>query len=103
MRSSHRHQLTSVVENNSLSKKDKLNIIDINPMLRIGVEGADGELLNRGGGIAKNGKTSLTAKDNLIASANQPINGQGMSAAARAWEKHAGGGDCSWVIKKYEE
>ncbi|HHY6312615.1 TPA: hypothetical protein ACV5TO_004934 [Salmonella enterica] len=59
-------------------------------MLKIGVEGADGDLLKGGGGIAKGGKASLTTKDSLISSANKPINGQGMSAAARAWEKHAG-------------
>ncbi len=29
-------------------------------------------------------------KEDLISSANQPINNQGLSAAARAWEKHAG-------------
>ncbi|MBK5073787.1 hypothetical protein I2492_13425 [Budviciaceae bacterium CWB-B4] len=29
-------------------------------------------------------------KENLISSANEPINEQGLSAAARAWEKHAG-------------
>ncbi|PXV73498.1 hemagglutinin repeat-containing protein [Pantoea sp. PNA 03-3] len=29
-------------------------------------------------------------KDDLISSANEPINEQGLSAAARAWEKHAG-------------
>ncbi|WP_345769082.1 hemagglutinin repeat-containing protein [Citrobacter amalonaticus] len=40
------------VENNALSKKDKINIFDINPMLKIGVEDADGELLKGGGGIA---------------------------------------------------
>ncbi|SQC34619.1 VENN motif pre-toxin domain-containing protein [Kluyvera cryocrescens] len=40
----------TTVENNALSK-DK--IYDINPMLKIGVEGADGELLKGGGGIAK--------------------------------------------------
>ncbi|EBS8016407.1 filamentous hemagglutinin N-terminal domain-containing protein [Salmonella enterica] len=77
----------NAVENNSLSK-DK--IFDINPMLKVGIEDADGELLKGGGGIAKNDKASLTAKDSLISSANKPINGQGMSAAARAWEKHAG-------------
>jgi filamentous hemagglutinin len=80
----------NAVENNSLSKKDKVDIFDINPMLKIGIEDADGELLKGGGGVAKNGKASLTAKDSLISSANKPINGQGMSAAARAWEKHAG-------------
>ncbi|MFP8441281.1 polymorphic toxin type 50 domain-containing protein [Citrobacter braakii] len=46
-----------VVENNSLSK-DKPGIFDINPMLKIGIEGADGELLPGGGGIGK-GKTSI--------------------------------------------
>jgi filamentous hemagglutinin len=45
------------VENNSLSK-DKPGIFDINPMLKIGIEGADGELLPGGGGIGK-GKTSI--------------------------------------------
>lgn len=48
-----------VVENNALSK-DK--IFDINPMLKIGIEGADGDPLKGGGGIAKgketNGKSS---------------------------------------------
>ncbi len=39
-----------VVENNTLGK-DK--IYDINPMLKIGVEDADGDLLKGGGGIAK--------------------------------------------------
>ncbi|KAA5922182.1 Contact-dependent inhibition of growth factor CdiA, partial [Pantoea sp. VH_8] len=29
-------------------------------------------------------------KDDLVSSANEPINEQGLSAAARAWEKHAG-------------
>lgn len=29
-------------------------------------------------------------KDDLVSSANKPINEQGLSAAARAWEKHAG-------------
>jgi filamentous hemagglutinin len=33
------------------------------------------------------------AKANLVSSANEPINGQGMSAAARAREKHAGRSD----------
>ncbi|HCR0214151.1 TPA: hypothetical protein OMS38_000019 [Klebsiella aerogenes] len=37
-----------VVENNSLSK-DK--IFDINPMLKVGIEGADGDPLKGGGGI----------------------------------------------------
>lgn len=44
-------------ENNSLSK-DKPGIFDINPMLKIGIEGADGELLLGGGGIGK-GKASI--------------------------------------------
>ena len=47
----------NAVENNSLSKKDKINIFDINPMLKVGIEGADGELLKGGGGIA-NGRPS---------------------------------------------
>ena len=29
-------------------------------------------------------------KDDLVSSANEPINDKGLSAAARAWEKHAG-------------
>ena len=44
----------TTVENNALSK-DK--IFDINPMLKIGVEDVDGELLKGGGGIA-NGRPS---------------------------------------------
>ncbi|MGE6052167.1 VENN motif pre-toxin domain-containing protein [Klebsiella variicola subsp. variicola] len=40
----------NAVENNSLSK-DK--IFDINPMLKIGIEGADGDPLKGGGGIGK--------------------------------------------------
>ncbi|EOT4097416.1 hypothetical protein ACLADE_005053, partial [Escherichia coli] len=49
------------VENNALgNKNDKLPpIIPINP-LPIGVEGADGEPLNGGGGIAKGGKSKDT-------------------------------------------
>lgn len=31
-----------IVENNSLSKKEKINIFDINPMLKVRIEGADG-------------------------------------------------------------
>ncbi|HGG9108906.1 hemagglutinin repeat-containing protein [Enterobacter cloacae] len=81
----------NAVENNSLGDKDKLpvDIFDINP-LKPNVLGADGDPLKGGGGAAKGGKVSPTTKDNLISSANKPINGQGMSAAARAWEKHAG-------------
>nr|WP_309243277.1 hemagglutinin repeat-containing protein [Klebsiella pneumoniae] len=41
----------NAAENNSLSKKDK--IFDINPMLKIGIEGADGDPLKGGGGIGK--------------------------------------------------
>ena len=52
----------NAVENNSLSKKDKINIFDINPILKIGIEGADGDPLKGGGGTAKgkdtNGKSS---------------------------------------------
>lgn len=33
---------------------------------------------------------STFKKDELASSANKPINNQGLSAAARAWEKHAG-------------
>jgi|AGFS01.1.fsa_nt_gi filamentous haemagglutinin family N-terminal domain len=46
----------NAVENNALSK-NKPNIFDISPMLKIGVEDADGELLKGGGGIA-NGRPS---------------------------------------------
>ena len=51
----------ATVENNALgNKNDKLPpIIPINP-LPIGVEGADGEPLNGGGGIAKGGKSKDT-------------------------------------------
>ena len=51
----------TTVENNALgNKNDKLPpIIPINP-LPIGVEGAGGELLNGGGGIAKGGKSKDT-------------------------------------------
>lgn len=81
----------NAAENNSLGDKDKLpvNIYDIN-LLKPNVLDADGDPLKGGGGAAKGGKFSPTTKDNLISSANKPINGQGMSAAARAWEKHAG-------------
>ncbi|HII3190796.1 TPA: hemagglutinin repeat-containing protein, partial [Enterobacter asburiae] len=48
------------VENNSLSK-DKPNIFDINPMLKIGIEDADGELLKGGGGIAKDGGRAVSS------------------------------------------
>ncbi|MGP8852272.1 VENN motif pre-toxin domain-containing protein [Enterobacter asburiae] len=48
------------VENNSLSK-DKPNIFDINPMLKIGIEDADGELLKGGGGIAKGGGRAVSS------------------------------------------
>jgi len=80
-----------VVENNSLGDKDKLpvDIFDINPLKPNALD-ADGDPLKGGGGAAKGGKVSPTTKDNLISSANKPINGQGMSAAVRAWEKHAG-------------
>lgn len=43
----------NATENNALSKKDKINIFDINPMLKIGIEDADGEPLKGGCGIAK--------------------------------------------------
>jgi len=81
----------NAAENNSLSKDKKIQILDIRPgWLKPGVIDEDGELSLPGGGIAKDGKVSPTLQDNLISSANKPINGQGMSAAARAWEKHAG-------------
>ncbi|MGF2400617.1 hemagglutinin repeat-containing protein [Enterobacter cloacae] len=80
----------NAAENNALGDRDKLpvNIFDIN-QLKPNVLDADGDPLT-GGGAAKGGKVSPTTKENLISSANKPINGQGMSAAARAWEKHAG-------------
>lgn len=87
----------NAVENNALSKEEEKrlglrspDIIDIAPMLKTPALDADGDPMKGGGGIAKDGKVGLTAKDSLISSANKPINGQGMSAAARAWEKHAG-------------
>ncbi|MFZ3621159.1 hemagglutinin repeat-containing protein [Leclercia barmai] len=82
----------NAVENNALNDKDKkFPILDIRPgWLKPGIIDEDGDPLGAGGGIAKGGKVSPSAKDNLISSANKPINGQGMSAAARAWEKHAG-------------
>lgn len=47
----------TTVENNTLGK-DK--IYDINPMLKIGVEGADGDPLKGSGGVAKDGKSKDT-------------------------------------------
>ncbi|WNJ81575.1 hypothetical protein RJE46_10225 [Cedecea neteri] len=35
-------------------------------------------------------------KDDLVSSANEPINDQGLSSAARAWEKHAGRSGCTF-------
>jgi hypothetical protein len=37
-----------------------------------------------------NPEQTVFTEDYLISSANKPINNQGLSAAARAWEKHAG-------------
>lgn len=37
-----------------------------------------------------NPEQTIFTEDYLILSANKPINNQGLSAAARAWEKHAG-------------
>ncbi|CAG9416141.1 hypothetical protein NVI2019_PEGOAJLN_01317 [Providencia alcalifaciens] len=37
-----------------------------------------------------NPEQTIFTEDYLISSANKPINNQGLSAAARAWEKHAG-------------
>lgn len=55
-----------VVENNALSK-DKPGIFDINPMLKIGIEDADGDLLKGGGGIAKGGKPGAgTSGKNIV-------------------------------------
>ncbi|EGX5147734.1 hemagglutinin, partial [Salmonella enterica] len=39
---------------------DKINIFDINPMLKVGIEDVDGELLKGGGGVAKDGKSKDT-------------------------------------------
>ncbi len=39
---------------------------------------------------SKNNNFDRFNKDDLVSSANEPINEQGLSAAARAWEKHAG-------------
>ncbi len=41
-------------------------------------------------GVAKNNNFDRFKKDDLVSSANKLINEQGLSAAARAWEKHAG-------------
>ena len=73
----------NAVENNSLSKKDKINIFDINPMLKVGIEDADGELLKGGGGIAKDGKS----KDTQIwteTKKSEPVNN-----AYGHWTKHS--------------
>jgi filamentous hemagglutinin len=59
----------NAAENNALSKKDK--IFDINPMLKIGIEDTDGDLLKGGGGIAKGivplgrGSTGRTTPNSL--------------------------------------
>ncbi|MEH0887030.1 hemagglutinin repeat-containing protein [Enterobacter sp. UNJFSC 003] len=69
----------NAVENNSLSKKGKLpvNIIDINPMLKIGIEDANGDLLKGGGGIG-----------------NRPVNmspeGAGRNGAFREAKRESG-------------
>ncbi len=69
----------TVVENNSLSK-DK--IFDINPMLRIGVEDANGDPLKGGGGIAKNGKS----KDTDIWTETKKM--ESVANAYGHWKKH---------------
>ncbi len=69
----------NAVENNSLSKKGKLpvNIIDINPMLKIGIEDANGDPLKGGGGIG-----------------NRPVNmspkGAGRNGAFREAKRESG-------------
>jgi len=45
---------------------------------------------NQQSNISKNNFDDKFKKEDLISSANEPINEQGLSAAARAWEKHAG-------------
>ncbi|WP_271121245.1 hemagglutinin repeat-containing protein, partial [Dryocola boscaweniae] len=46
---------------------------------------------NKGNKPSQNGSNFTNSEiDDRITSANKPINNQGMSAAARAWEKHAG-------------
>ncbi|EKL3518410.1 hemagglutinin repeat-containing protein, partial [Escherichia coli] len=73
----------NVVENNALgNKNDKLPpIIPINP-LPIGVEGADGEPLNGGGGIAKGGKS----KDTQIWTETKKV--EPVGNAYGHWTKH---------------
>lgn len=44
----------------------------------------------RGGGSSLNNNFDRFHKEDLILSANKPINDQGLSEVARAWEKHAG-------------
>ncbi|HAK1938895.1 TPA: DUF4258 domain-containing protein, partial [Salmonella enterica] len=56
------------VENNTLGR-DK--IYDINPMLKIGVDGADGDLLKGGGGIAKGQKPESNASAPMGSKQNQ--------------------------------
>ncbi|EEZ3910898.1 Contact-dependent inhibitor A, partial [Escherichia coli] len=73
----------NAVENNALgNKNDKLPpIIPINP-LPIGVEGADGEPLNGGGGIAKGGKS----KDTQIWTETKKV--EPVGNAYGHWTKH---------------
>ncbi|ELF4898735.1 hemagglutinin repeat-containing protein [Salmonella enterica] len=54
----------NAVENNSLGK-DK--IYDINPMLKIGIEDADGDLLKGGGGIAKGKGSPIPVPEPVMA------------------------------------
>lgn len=58
----------TTVENNTLGK-DK--IFDINPMLKIGIEDVDGELLKGGGGIAKGQKPESNASAPMGSKQNQ--------------------------------
>lgn len=55
-------QKIAVVENNTLGK-DK--IYDINPMLKIGIEDADGDPLKGGGGVAKSTNGSMLGQNGV--------------------------------------
>lgn len=63
------------------------NAARINSATNIGVEIGMGDAL---GGTALTGGLALTVKEAkvFLEAANKPINNQGLSAAARAWEKH---------------
>ncbi len=76
----------TTVENNSLSKKDKINIFDINPMLKIGIEGADGDPLKGGGG-------NSGSAYNPTGRSGNPMNTKGSNSPAvigeRTYSAHA--------------